>query len=159
MASSSLKQKQRSHASFGWGLAFAWISVLSLPLAVSAKTLATINVPSGRELFREHCAQCHGDDGTGNGPMAKVLNVAPADLTAITKRANGKFPADRVVEIIRYGGNVSGHGSQVMPIWGLVFSEGRGRKDRKRLSSQGSHRTNALPRINSKAMSLTQVAA
>ncbi len=130
MASSSLKQKQRSHASFCWRPAFASILLLSLPPAsVSARTLATINVPSGRELFREHCAQCHGDDGTGNGPMAKVLNVAPADLTAITRRASGKFPADRVVEIIRYGGNVSGHGSQVMPIWGLVFSkEGGGGK-------------------------------
>jgi mono/diheme cytochrome c family protein len=96
---------------------------------VSAKTLATINVPSGRELFREHCAQCHGADGTGNGPMAKVLTIAPADLTEISKRANGKFPADRVVEIIRYGGNVTGHGSQVMPIWGRVFSsEGGGGK-------------------------------
>ncbi len=61
--------------------------------------------------------------------MAKVLNVAPADLTAITKRASGNFPADRVVEIIRYGGDIGGHGSQVMPIWGLVFSkEGGGER-------------------------------
>ena len=82
-----------------------------------------LNALSGQELFREHCAQCHGDDGTGNGPMAKVLNVAPADLTAITKRASGKFPADRVVEIIRYGGDVTGHGARAMPIWGLVFSQ------------------------------------
>ncbi len=104
------------------------ISVLLLPLmSASAKTLAMINVPSEQELFREHCAQCHGDDGIGNGPMAKVLTVAPADLTAISKRANGKFPADRVVEIIRYGGNVTGHGSQVMPVWGLVFSKEGGR--------------------------------
>jgi len=96
------------------------IATLQFPVAaVSAKTLPT----SGRELFLEHCAQCHGDDGTGNGRMAKVLNVTPADLTAIGKRANGHFPADRIVEIIRYGGNVTGHGPQDAPIWGKVFNK------------------------------------
>jgi mono/diheme cytochrome c family protein len=111
-------------------LAVLWISVLKMTMTTaSAKTLAMIVVPSGQELFREHCAQCHGADGTGNGPMAKVLNVSPANLTAISKRANGTFPAARVVEIIRYGGNVTGHGSYVMPIWGRVFSdEGGGGK-------------------------------
>jgi hypothetical protein len=92
-------------------------------------TLAQIMVPSGQELFREHCAQCHGVDGTGNGPMAKILTVHPADLTVISKQSDGKFPADRIVEIIRYGGNIQGHGEQEMPLWGKVFSsEGGGGK-------------------------------
>jgi mono/diheme cytochrome c family protein len=97
--------------------------------SAAAKPLAQVVVPSGKDLFLEHCAQCHGDDGTGNGPMAKVLNVTPADLTSISKSANGKFPADRVAEIIRYGGGIAGHGSAVMPIWGKFFSDtgGRGR--------------------------------
>lgn len=61
--------------------------------------------------------------------MAKILTVRPADLTAISKQAGGKFPADRIVEIIRYGGNIQGHGEQEMPIWGKVFnSEGGGGK-------------------------------
>lgn len=130
MTNSRLKQDQCIHASSSLRLALVGISLVLLPLmSASAKTLAMIEVPSGQELFREHCAQCHGADGTGNGPMAKVLTIAPADLTEISKRANGKFPADRVVEIIRYGGNVTGHGSQVMPIWGRVFSsEGGGGK-------------------------------
>ncbi len=65
--------------------------------------------------------------GAGNGPMAQVLKVAPADLTKISLRADGTFPASRVVEIIRYGGNILGHGSPVMPVWGRVFgSEGGG---------------------------------
>jgi hypothetical protein len=78
--------------------------------------------PSGQQLFQDHCAACHGTDGTGNGPMAKVLKIPPADLTKISIRADGTFPANRVVEIIRYGGNVAGHGSPVMPVWGRVFS-------------------------------------
>jgi mono/diheme cytochrome c family protein len=96
------------------------LTVLVIPATTgSATTLPT----SGQALFLEHCAQCHGQDGTGNGPMAKDLKATPADLTAISKRANGHFPADRVVEIIRYGGNVTGHGPQDMPIWGKVFNK------------------------------------
>ena len=81
--------------------------------------------------------------------MAKVLTVAPADLTEISKRANGKFPADRVVEIIRYGGNVTGHGSQVMPIWGRVFSSEGGSGKVGNAYSQGHRRTKALSRDDS----------
>ena len=130
MGNSYLKRLGYVGTFAGLGFAIVWISVAEMSItAASARTLAMIEVPSGQELFREHCAQCHGSDGTGNGPMAKVLTVAPADLTAISKRADGKFPAARVVEIIRYGGNVTGHGSQAMPIWGEVFSqEGGGGK-------------------------------
>lgn len=84
---------------------------------------------SGQELYLDRCASCHGKDATGNGPMASALKVPPADLTGISKRAGGTFPAPRVVEIITFGGNIAGHGSQAMPIWGKVFSsEGGGGK-------------------------------
>ncbi len=84
------------------------------------------NYPSGQQLFQDHCATCHGTDGTGHGPMAQVLKVPPADLTKISVRADGTFPAARVVEIIRYGGNMAAHGTAVMPVWGKVFSEAGG---------------------------------
>lgn len=79
-------------------------------------------VPTGPNLYRAHCSQCHGPDGTGNGPMAKLLTVHPADLTVIAKNNGGTFPAERVAEIIRYGGNIPGHGEEKMPLWGKVFS-------------------------------------
>ena len=59
----------------------------------------------------------------------RLLKVEPADLTGICIRARGTFPANQVVEIIRYGGNLAGHGTMpghgaaVMPVWGRVFSE------------------------------------
>ncbi len=113
-------------------LAAIAISIVMLHMAaapLSAKTLASLTVPSGKDLYLEHCSQCHGNDGTGNGPMASILTVKPADLTEISKRANGKFEADRIVEIIRYGGDIAGHGSRAMPIWGGIFSsEGQGGK-------------------------------
>jgi mono/diheme cytochrome c family protein len=96
------------------------------PTWAIAKPLDAAEVPSGKDLFLEHCAQCHGSDGTGNGPMARLLNVKPADLTTLS-RATGKFDAARVADIIRFGGDVSGHGTRAMPIWGLIFSkEGHG---------------------------------
>jgi mono/diheme cytochrome c family protein len=73
--------------------------------------------PSGQHIFQDHCATCHGTEGTGNGPMAEVLKIPPADLTKISVRAGGTFPAARVVEIIRYGGNMAAHGTAVMPVW------------------------------------------
>jgi mono/diheme cytochrome c family protein len=124
----------RSHFAQSCYIAFAII--ISTPVAVSifatwaiAKPLGAVDVPSGKDLFLEHCAQCHGSDGTGNGPMASVLNVKPADLTTLSKQENGKFDAPRITDIIRFGGDISGHGARAMPIWGLVFSkEGNGGK-------------------------------
>jgi len=77
---------------------------------------------SGPELFREHCAVCHGIDGKGNGPLAQVLTVPPADLTGISERAGGVFPAARVTEIITFGGSIPVHGTPSMPVWGMIFS-------------------------------------
>lgn len=103
------------------------IQTAATPL--SARLGGAWDVPSGKDLFLEHCAQCHGNDGTGNGPMASVLTIKPADLTEISKRADGKFAGDRIADIIRYGGDITGHGARAMPIWGSVFSsEGKGGK-------------------------------
>lgn len=38
--------------------------------------------PRGRELWLDHCATCHGDDGRGDGTAARWLRPAPTNLTA-----------------------------------------------------------------------------
>ena len=117
----------RSHFAQSCYTAFALVvcTLAAVPISPTwsiAKPLGAADVPSGKDLFLEHCAQCHGSDGTGNGSMASMLHVKPADLTTLSKRANGKFDAPRVADIIRFGGDISGHGTRAMPIWGLVFS-------------------------------------
>ncbi|WP_052699206.1 cytochrome c [Hyphomicrobium sp. 99] len=107
-------------------VAGAGTAMLGLLLTAGNAT-TPVPVPSGHELFVEYCSQCHGADGVGNGPTAKYLTVTPANLTEISKRANGQFPAARIAEIIRYGGDVASHGPQRMPLWGKVFSEKGGR--------------------------------
>jgi len=47
------------------------------PTGYSAHSIAT-----GRQLFADHCASCHGAEGRGDGPAAANLRPPPADLTA-----------------------------------------------------------------------------
>ena len=76
---------------------------------------------TGTELYKEHCASCHGLTGKGDEAAAN-RHKPPTDLTTIKKRNNGQFPAERVSEIIRYGGGIPSHGEGAeMPIWGKVF--------------------------------------
>jgi mono/diheme cytochrome c family protein len=77
----------------------------------------------GPDLFRAYCASCHGDDGTGNGPVAPALNVRPADLTTIAQRHGGVFPSQRVRNMIAGDDLILAHGSREMPIWGPIFHQ------------------------------------
>ncbi len=35
----------------------------------------------GKAAFKDNCAQCHGETGKGDGPMAGMLKEPPADLS------------------------------------------------------------------------------
>lgn len=78
---------------------------------------------TGGMLYETHCAVCHGREATGNGPMAPVLLVPPADLTTLVARYGGVFPLERVAARIDGRDPLVSHGSD-MPIWGGFF-EGR----------------------------------
>jgi hypothetical protein len=68
--------------------------------------------------FLELCADCHGEDARGNGPLAVNLTKVPPDLTQISKRAGGKFDEKAVFEWILGLNMPSEHGTREMPIWG-----------------------------------------
>lgn len=110
--------------------AAALAALLALSVSASAQDIESANIALGQALFQDRCASCHGSDAGGNGPEASTLSVPPPDLTEISKRAGGAFPAPRVVEIITYGGNIAAHGNGPMPVWGKVFSDegGHGKK-------------------------------
>jgi mono/diheme cytochrome c family protein len=78
----------------------------------------------GPDLFRAHCAACHGPEGKGNGPVRVALKTKPADLTILAKGNGGKFPAQRVQKFIS-GDDPSllSHGSREMPVWGPIFHQ------------------------------------
>jgi mono/diheme cytochrome c family protein len=54
----------------------------------------------GEMAYRTSCADCHGNDGKGNGPEAAGLEVKPSDLTIEAKNSNGEFPFDSVYDMI-----------------------------------------------------------
>ena len=64
------------------------------------------------------CMPCHGVDGRGNGPHAKSLKTAPADLTRIARSNNGIFPSEAIARIIDGRATVAAHGARQMPVWG-----------------------------------------
>lgn len=79
----------------------------------------------GATIFQESCAPCHGLDGRGKGPVAGALRQEVPDLTTLSRRNGGKFPADRVKNTIMLGDRelIPAHGSKEMPIWGPIFHE------------------------------------
>ncbi len=78
----------------------------------------------GPDLYRAHCAPCHGVDGKGDGAVAPALKTKVADLTVLAKNSGGKFPVERARKII-LGEEPSliPHGSREMPIWGPIFHQ------------------------------------
>jgi mono/diheme cytochrome c family protein len=80
----------------------------------------------GADLYRSYCASCHGADGKGRGPVASVLKVAPADLTTLAKRHDGKYPAGLVQDTLngaRTPNPSAAHGTSEMPLWGAIFRQ------------------------------------
>lgn len=75
----------------------------------------------GRQLYVNHCASCHGADGSGNGPAAAALKVKPANLARIAFREGGEFPFIGVAKHIDGRQALAAHGSRDMPVWGKVF--------------------------------------
>lgn len=78
-------------------------------------------VPSGKVIFKQYCAACHGIDGKGRGPARSTLRVPAADLTKLSKRHGGEFPYDYVTKVLRFGPGAVAHGTSDMPTWGPIF--------------------------------------
>ncbi len=76
---------------------------------------------SGAQLFRKYCASCHGRGGEGDGPVAPFFKLLPPDLTGLTRRSGGVFPAERTRRIIDGRDSVAPHGAREMPVWGMLF--------------------------------------
>jgi len=94
--------------------ALAYIPALTYPPELPGSAIA------GRTNYILRCQGCHGTNGTGNGPGAEVLELAPANFTQDSLLAARDFEA--VFQKIRSGGG-GVHGSS-MPAWGVMLSDG-----------------------------------
>ena len=95
-------------------------TALALALAANG-ALAGPDVDFGKVEYESSCASCHGLSGKGDGPLARALVSQPSDLTTLTKRNGGVFPAQRVHEIIDGRAEVEAHGPREMPVWGKEY--------------------------------------
>lgn len=87
---------------------------------LAAPAVLAEDAERGQALFITHCATCHGSSAMGDGPMAAVLSVRPADLTALSADNAGTFPTGRVVRRIDGTTEVMAHGGP-MPLFGLLL--------------------------------------
>jgi mono/diheme cytochrome c family protein len=114
-----------------WSVPLLFMLLLSAGLLPAAqkpkqdKTTSPARPPiEGPKIFRYYCAACHGADGHGHGPASVALKHPVPDLTLVSQRNGGKFPYQRIKEIIE--GKQPGplaHGDREMPIWGPIFHE------------------------------------
>lgn len=76
---------------------------------------------SGKEMYQQYCASCHGMDGRGDGPAAPALKVPTTNLTTLAVKNGGTFPATHVAAVIQGDATTPAHGSKDMPVWGPIF--------------------------------------
>jgi mono/diheme cytochrome c family protein len=110
-------------------MAIAWLWAALAFAPVRAAERATVDAAAaarGRVTFGRYCVSCHGKAARGDGPLAADLRVPVPDLTTLSARNGGSFPYDHVVDIIRNGEKVKGHGSSDMPAWGDAFKRTSG---------------------------------
>ncbi len=93
--------------------------------ANSTETIKVGQTPanSGKVMYTNYCAPCHGADGKGAGPVAAALKQAPTDLTMLAKNNGGKYPETHVAAILRFGPEMksASHGTAEMPVWGPIL--------------------------------------
>lgn len=80
----------------------------------------------GAQMYKQHCATCHGLTGKGDGPAAAALKSPPSNIALIARHNEGKFPAARVQSIIEGKGSPAAHGNSDMPVWGPLFQRAAG---------------------------------
>jgi len=81
-----------------------------------------ISLELGHRDFMNYCAACHGADAKGDGTLGEFLTLAVPDLTTLSKLNAGKFPEEKVVEVIDGRADVKVHGMRDMPVWGDWFN-------------------------------------
>jgi mono/diheme cytochrome c family protein len=100
-------------------------ATLLLPIVLLAFVLsfgATIaSAETAEDLYRFHCAQCHGLKGMGDGPNAtKEMPVSPRDHTSAVEM--NKLTDEDIINAITDGGTATSK-SSLMPPYGKTLSK------------------------------------
>jgi mono/diheme cytochrome c family protein len=89
--------------------------------APETQAQASVTVEAGQKLYRDHgCALCHGEQGRGDGRMARSLDPPPRNFSK-SGQFNLGYSVDEIAEAIRTGAG----GRGAMPGYGHLSSEHR----------------------------------
>ena len=122
----------RAGLPFLLGLAVACFVLAGVAVTAQTNSRTTdqskrlIDSVKGPDLFRAHCAACHGLEGKGDGPAGLALKKKVPDLTVLAKNNKGQFPSAYVRRTIAGEGVPAwaiSHGSREMPVWGPIFHQ------------------------------------
>ena len=104
-------------------LLFILIPLIGTAQQTEVKTVAIkpTNPDSGKEMYIQYCAVCHGLTGRGDGPAAPAMKAEVTDLTKLSKKNGGVYPGTRVGSVLQFNIPVAAHGTKDMPIWGRAF--------------------------------------
>ena len=108
------------------------LAATALTIVVSAQAA---DLAEGIDLYRNHCAACHGADGDGDGPAAPAMRTPVPSLRVLARRNGDVFPTDAVTAYLDGRELKTAHGDRQMPIWGEVFRGPDEKKTRERIDS------------------------
>ena len=80
--------------------------------------MAMKNPPHPGDLIRTEVIEALG---LSVSKAAEALKIPPTDLTVLSKKNGGKFPAGRVSRVVEGADTIPAHGSSDMPTWGPIF--------------------------------------
>ncbi|HXR39340.1 MAG TPA: c-type cytochrome [Terracidiphilus sp.] len=111
-------------------LVTALTATLAVGMSYADQSNAKVTIPvnktsptSGKQMYSNYCAPCHGVDGRGQGPVAAALKAPPTDLTVLSRNNHGKFPDTHIVTVLQNGAQIASHGTAEMPVWGPILGK------------------------------------
>ena len=111
-------------------LVTAFTAMLAVGMSYADQSNSKVTIPvnktsatSGKQMYANYCAPCHGVDGKGQGPVASALKTPPSDLTVLSRNNHGKFPDTHIVTVLQNGTQISSHGTAEMPVWGPILGK------------------------------------
>lgn len=130
--------RRLGESSYRWRSVLAVLAVFTALgfLAASSGAQDPEMSARGRITYRVYCQNCHGNLGKGDGRIAELMKVKVTDLTQLSKKNGGTFPAERVQKAIDGREEVLAHGSREMPIWGQVFVDSSGNEENTKVKIQ-----------------------
>lgn len=89
------------------------VASAAVMLSIAPTTARALNVPTavtelGKDTYKKYCSPCHGEEGKGDGPLARSMLPKPRDFTRgaykFRTTPSGSLPTDEdIYRTISYG--------------------------------------------------------